>query len=74
VGTLAAVSGGGKALRDKIIIDNIPVAQYHDGGRIRFGPDGMLYVGTDARNPDTAQNVNSLSGKILRLTPRWAGS
>lgn len=63
-------SGGGFASRDKIIIDNIPVAQYHDGGRIRFGPDGMLYVGTgDARNPDTAQNVNSLSGKILRLTP-----
>ncbi|CAA9367948.1 hypothetical protein AVDCRST_MAG94-3894 [uncultured Leptolyngbya sp.] len=63
-------SGGGKASLDKIIIDNIPVAQYHDGGRIRFGPDGMLYVGTgDARNPETSQNVNSLSGKILRLTP-----
>lgn len=63
-------AGGGKASRDRIIIDNIPVAQYHDGGRIRFGSDGMLYVGTgDARNPETSQNINSLSGKILRLTP-----
>jgi glucose/arabinose dehydrogenase len=61
---------GDRATRDRIIIDNIPVAQYHDGGRIRFGPDGMLYIGTgDARRPETAQNLKSLSGKILRLTP-----
>lgn len=58
------------AVRDRIILDNIPVAVYHDGGRIRFGPDGMLYIGTgDARNPDSSQDVNSLSGKILRVTP-----
>jgi aldose sugar dehydrogenase len=58
------------ATRDRTIIDNIPVAQYHNGGRIRFGPDGMLYVGTgDARDPDLSQDVNSLAGKILRVTP-----
>jgi aldose sugar dehydrogenase len=56
---------------DRVIIDNIPVAQYHNGGRIRFGPDGMLYVGTgDARQPDLSQNPSSLAGKILRLTPQ----
>jgi glucose/arabinose dehydrogenase len=61
---------GLSASADKIVIDDIPVAVYHDGGRIRFGPDGMLYIGTgDARNPDSSQNLNSLSGKILRLTP-----
>lgn len=61
---------GRSASPERIILDNIPVARFHNGGRIRFGPDGMLYVGTgDARSPDTSQNRNSLAGKILRLTP-----
>jgi len=52
---------GGKASRDRIIIDNIPVAQYHDGGRIRFGSDGMLYVGTgDARIRDLPERQQSV--------------
>jgi len=55
---------------DRVIVDDIPVAQFHNGGRIRFGPDGMLYIGTgDARNPQISQDVNSLAGKILRVTP-----
>jgi glucose/arabinose dehydrogenase len=58
------------AAPDRIIIDDIPVAQYHNGGRLRFGPDGMLYIGTgDAKNPESSQNIDSLAGKILRLTP-----
>lgn len=58
------------ATPDRMIVDDIPVALYHNGGRLRFGPDGMLYIGTgDARNPESSQNVNSLAGKILRLTP-----
>jgi len=52
-----------------IIIDNIPGALFHDGGRIKFGPDKMLYITTgDAQNPSLAQDINSLAGKILRVT------
>lgn len=60
----------GKNLSGKtIILDAIPGAQNHDGGRIRFGPDGFLYVTTgDAQNPSLSQDVNSLAGKILRVT------
>lgn len=58
------------ASRDRTIVENIPASRYHNGGRLRFGPDGMLYVGTgDGSNPDRAQDRNSLGGKLLRLTP-----
>ncbi len=50
------------------IIDNIPGAAYHDGGRIAFGPDGHLYVTTgDSGKSNLAQDISSLAGKILRL-------
>lgn len=53
----------------KTIIDGIPGAVFHDGGRIKFGPDNFLYITTgDALNPSQAQDRNSLGGKILRLT------
>jgi glucose/arabinose dehydrogenase len=52
-----------------IIVDMIPGALFHDGGRIKFGPDKMLYITTgDAQNPSLAQDINSLAGKILRVT------
>jgi len=52
------------------VITGLPKAGNHDGGRIAFGPDGMLYITVgDASNPDSAQNVGSLGGKILRVTP-----
>ncbi len=55
---------------ERIIVNNIPVARFHNGGRLRFGPDGMLYIGTgDAREPSEAQDIKSLAGKILRVTP-----
>ncbi|KEQ56235.1 quinoprotein glucose dehydrogenase [Marine Group I thaumarchaeote SCGC AAA799-E16] len=53
---------------EKVLIEGIPGAPYHDGGRIKFGPDGMLYVTTgDAVQPDLSQDLNSVAGKILRI-------
>ena len=55
---------------ERVIIDEIPGYRYHEGGRIEFGPDGMLYIGTgDVGAPMLAQDLDSLAGKILRLTP-----
>ena len=52
------------------IVDGIPAAANHDGGRLAFGPDGMLYVTTgDAAERSRAQDRDSLGGKILRMTP-----
>ena len=61
----------GDELKDKeIVIDEIPGAPWHDGGRIAFGPDEKLYITTgDAINPGWSQDLSSLAGKILRINP-----
>lgn len=54
---------------EKVIVDGIPGAPLHDGGRIKFGPDKFLYITTgDALDPSLAQNKLTLAGKILRVT------
>ena len=51
-----------------VLIDKIPGALWHDGGRIKFGPDEMLYITTgDATNANLSQDIASLAGKILRI-------
>jgi quinoprotein glucose dehydrogenase len=61
---------GNRATPDRTIVDDIPAGYNHDGGRIAFGPDGMLYVGTgDTFRRAIAQDRRNLGGKILRVTP-----
>ncbi|MBT2552970.1 PQQ-dependent sugar dehydrogenase [Arthrobacter sp. ISL-5] len=65
-------AGTGTDLRlgaPEVIFSGIPKASTHNGGRLRFGPDGFLYVGTgDSQRREQPQDRNALGGKILRLT------
>jgi len=60
----------GKGVMDKVLLDGAAGNSIHDGGRVKFGPDGKLYwtVG-EAGNPQLAQDLSSLNGKILRINP-----
>jgi glucose/arabinose dehydrogenase len=67
---------GSRLAERVVLLDNIPAATIHDGGRVRFGPDGLLYITVgDAAVTTRAQDLSSTAGKILRLatdgtTPR----
>jgi len=51
-----------------LTLDPLSYAEQHNGGTMRFGQDGKLYVGVgDSRNPDNAQNLDTYLGKILRI-------
>lgn len=52
------------------IIDNIPASKLHNGGALKFGPDGKLYISVgDTTESELSQNLSSFAGKILRLNP-----
>jgi glucose/arabinose dehydrogenase len=52
------------------VFRGIPKGFVHNGGRIEFGPDKMLYVGTgESGDTGLSQDKESVGGKILRLTP-----
>ncbi|MBT1690090.1 PQQ-dependent sugar dehydrogenase [Dawidia soli] len=58
-----------KPVFDKVLLDRIPGNYIHNSGGLEFGPDEMLYWGMGERyEPNLAQDVDELAGKILRLT------
>jgi len=71
---IARITYDGSGLADqRRIFGGIPSGPIHNGGRIAFGPDGFLYVGTgEAGRGTPAQDPNDLGGKILRITPEGA--
>ncbi len=54
---------------DRTLIDDAPGSAFHDGGRVRFGPDGKLYwtLGAADEVRTRAQDPKSLDGKIMRI-------
>lgn len=60
----------GKGVMDKVLLDGAAGNIIHDGGRVKFGPDGKIYwtLG-ETGNPQLAQDLSSLNGKILRINP-----
>ncbi len=68
---VARLTYDGTGLSDqRTVFGGIPSGPIHDGGRIAFGPDGFLYVGTgEAGRRDPSQDPADLGGKILRITP-----
>lgn len=59
---------GDRAGDEQVILDDMPAATIHDGCRLKFGPDGRLYVTMgDAAQPQNAQRADVRAGKILRI-------
>ena len=56
-----------------VVLDHPTTGILHQGGAIRFGPDGMLYLGFgDAQRPRDAQSLHNLRGAIIRIDVRGA--
>ncbi|MFC5005062.1 PQQ-dependent sugar dehydrogenase [Dactylosporangium cerinum] len=57
------------------LVTGIAKNRFHNGGRVKFGPDGYIYITTgDGQDSSRAQNLNSLNGKILRVTTTGAAA
>jgi glucose/arabinose dehydrogenase len=67
---------GGVGVSEQVLIDDPGITTIHNGGRIKFGPDGNLYaVIGEHSNPANSQTINgntNLAGKVLRMTPDGA--
>ena len=62
------IDNGDSLTLDGILLESIPAAKYHAGCRLGIGPDEKLYITSgDARVPSSAQDLDSLAGKILRV-------
>lgn len=60
----------GKGVEEEVLLDGVLGSNNHDGGRVKFGPDGKLYwTMGEAERPPLSQDLTSLNGKILRLNP-----
>lgn len=58
----------GRGLFDKVLLDDLRGAGVHDGGRVKFGPDGKLYwTMGETGQTQLAQSLDSWNGKILRI-------
>lgn len=69
-GVIRLKDNGSEGIFDRVIIDGIPGGRNHNGGRLAFGPDRMLYITTgEIFNAELAQDLKSTGGKILRVTP-----
>lgn len=67
--TLSEDDAGGGGLQDeRVILDDVPAGQIHNGSRIAFGPEGYLWMTTgDSGTGELAQRRDTLAGKVLRM-------
>src|SRR5918992_6057466 len=60
----------GRGVFDAVLLDDVRGGRVHDGGRVKFGPDGKLYwTMGETGTPELAQSLDVFNGKILRLNP-----